>query len=75
MIATRSVWILALSVLAVVGGCAPGPAPSDAPPATEGAVGPSASFRAGKPMPLLIDGPPVTCVGVHRTHQVDLETE
>jgi hypothetical protein len=55
MRATRSVWILALGVLAVVGGCAPGAVLSDAPPATEGAVGPSASLRAGKPLPLLID--------------------
>jgi pyrimidine-specific ribonucleoside hydrolase len=55
MSAIRSVWILALGVLAVVGGCAPGAVPSDTPPATEGAVGPSASLRAGKPLPLLID--------------------
>jgi hypothetical protein len=55
MRATRSVWILALGALAVVGGCAPGTAPSDSPPATEGAVGPTASLRAGKPLPLLID--------------------
>jgi hypothetical protein len=55
MRATRWVWILALGVLAVVGGCAPGTAPSDSPPASEGAVGPSASLRAGKPLPLLID--------------------
>ena len=55
MSATRSVWILALSVLAVVGGCAPGTAPSDSPPATEGAAGPSASLRTGEPRPLLID--------------------
>jgi inosine-uridine nucleoside N-ribohydrolase len=40
MSAIRSVWILALVVLAVVGGCAPGAVPSDTPPATEGAVGP-----------------------------------
>jgi hypothetical protein len=55
MRATHWVWMLALGVLAVVGGCAPGTAPSDSPPATEGAVGPSASPRAGKPLPLLID--------------------
>ena len=39
----------------MVGGCAPGTAPSDSPPATEGAAGPSASLRAGEPLPLLID--------------------
>ncbi len=55
MRATRWVLTLALGVLAVVGGCAPGTAPSDSPPATDGAVGPSASLRAGKPLPLLID--------------------
>jgi inosine-uridine nucleoside N-ribohydrolase len=55
MSATRSVLTLALVILAVVGGCAPGTAPSDSPPATEGAVGPSASLGAGKPLPLLID--------------------
>ena len=55
MRATRWVWILALGVLAVVGGCAPGTAPSGSPPATEGAAGPSASLRAGEPLPLLID--------------------
>jgi pyrimidine-specific ribonucleoside hydrolase len=53
--ATRWVLTLALGVLAVVGGCAPGTAPSDSPPATEGAVGPSASLRTGRPLPLLID--------------------
>jgi inosine-uridine nucleoside N-ribohydrolase len=55
MSATRSVWILAFGVLAVVGGCARGIALSGSPPATEGAVGPSTSLRAGKPLPLLID--------------------
>ncbi len=55
MRATRWVLTLALGVLAVVGGCAPGTAPSDSPPATEGAVGPSASLRTGRPLPLLID--------------------
>jgi hypothetical protein len=48
MSATRWVWIL-LGILAVVGGCAPGTAPSDSPPATVGAVAPSASHRAGEP--------------------------
>ena len=55
MSASRSVWILALGVLALVGSCAPGTAPSDSPPATEGAAGPSASVRAAEPLPLLID--------------------
>jgi len=55
MSATRWVWILALGVPAVVGGCAPGTAPADTPPPPSGTVGPSASLRAGKPLPLLID--------------------
>jgi hypothetical protein len=55
MSTSRSVWIVAIGVLAAVGGCAPGTAPSDSPAATVGGVGPSASLRAGKPLPLLID--------------------
>jgi inosine-uridine nucleoside N-ribohydrolase len=55
MSATRSVWILALGVLAVVGGCAPGAVPSDTPPATEASAGPSASLHAGGAWPLLVD--------------------
>jgi inosine-uridine nucleoside N-ribohydrolase len=55
MSATRSVWILALGVLAVVGGCAPGIAPSGSPPASEGAAGPSATLPAGSPIQVLID--------------------
>lgn len=55
MSATRWVWILALGVLAVVGSCAPGTVPSDSPPVSEGAVGPSASLGAGEPLPVLID--------------------
>ena len=57
MSACRSVWILALGVVAVIGGCAPGPvtSPSASPRATDAAVGPSASLATGKPLPLLID--------------------
>ena len=55
MTATRSIWILALGVVAVAGGCAPGARPSPSPPATQGAAGPSASLRAGHALPLLID--------------------
>jgi pyrimidine-specific ribonucleoside hydrolase len=55
MSATGSAWILALGVLAVVGGCAPGTVPSDSPPASEVAVGPSATLPAGTQIQLLID--------------------
>ncbi len=47
--------MLALGVLAVVGGCAPGTAPSDSLPAIEGPLDPVPASARGEPLPLLID--------------------